>query len=170
MIIWLIGMSGSGKTTLGKELYGRLKQEHKNLLFLDGDLLREVWGDNIGHTIEDRMINAHKISHLCKMLDSQGVHAVAAVLSIFPDWQKWNRNNFSQYFEVFLDVPLDILEARDPKQIYKKARCGEIKDVVGYDILFPEPVEVDLVLDEWEGEKSADECVELIMKNLPSFH
>ena len=146
MIIWLIGMSGAGKTTIASRLVDILRKDHNNLVFLDGDILRDVWGENVGHSIEGRQINAHRISHLCRMLDQQGMHTVAAVLSIFPDWQKWNRDNFSQYFEVFVDVPMDVLEKRDQKGLYSKANSGELINVVGKDITFPRPTNPDLVL------------------------
>lgn len=144
MVIWIIGLSGAGKSTVGRILADRLQQEHKNLVYLDGDELRDVWGDSLGHTVEGREKNAARISHLCHMLDSQGLNVVAAVLSIFPDWQKWNRETFSSYFEIFLDVPIDTVEARDTKGLYKAARNGAIKDVVGIDIPFPTPPNSDL--------------------------
>ena len=87
MIIWMIGMSGAGKTTVGKLLTERLKKNHSNLVFLDGDILRDVWGDSLAHDVEGRRKNALRISSLCQMLDAQGIHAVACVLSIFPEYQ-----------------------------------------------------------------------------------
>ena len=87
MVVWLIGLSGAGKTTLGRLLHQRLAARLPNLVFLDGDDLRDVWGDNLGHSIEARRVNAHRISHLCRLLDRQGIHVIAAVLSMFPEWQ-----------------------------------------------------------------------------------
>ena len=54
MVLWIIGMSASGKTTLGKYIYDKLKPEHKNLIFIDGDMLREIMDNDLGHTLEDR--------------------------------------------------------------------------------------------------------------------
>ena len=101
MVIWLIGLSGSGKTTIGKELLIIFKRKYPNTVFLDGDLLREVWGDDVGHSIEGRRINAYRISHLSKMLDKQGINVIACVLSLFPEWQNWNRKNLKKYFQIF---------------------------------------------------------------------
>ena len=97
-------------------------------------------------TIEGRAINAQRLSHLCRLLDSQGIHVIAAVLSIFPEWQTWNREMFSRYYEIFLDVPLEVVEERDTKGLYQAARAGRLENVVGVDIPFPAPTNPDLML------------------------
>ncbi|MBF6370352.1 adenylyl-sulfate kinase [Nocardia puris] len=147
MIIWLIGMSGAGKTTVGTILAQRLRTTRPGLVYLDGDLLREVWGDTPGHDVSGRKLNAHRLSHLCALLDAQGLDVVAAVLSIFPSWQAWNRVTFTDYVEVFLDVPMSVLRARDTKGLYAAAAAGNLTDVVGVDIEFPRPPAPDLTLD-----------------------
>ena len=169
MVIWLIGMSGSGKTTLGKELYKHYKSTHQNTVFLDGDILREVWGDSLGHSIAARRVNAHRMSHLSQMLDKQGIHVVAAVLSIFPEWQQWNRENLGQYFEIYLDVPMRLLEQRDTKGLYSRARRGELEEVVGIDISFPKPSAPNITLDDWDELPSVDVTVEKLLSEIPSF-
>ena len=144
MIIWIVGISGSGKTTVGNLLADKIRSRVPNLVFLDGDLLREVWGDNLGHDVDARAMNSHRFCYLCRMLDQQNQHVVAAILSIFPHWQKWNRENFSKYFEVFLDVPIEVARRRDTKDIYDRALRGELRNVVGVDIPFPKPPNPDL--------------------------
>jgi adenylylsulfate kinase len=69
------------------------------------------------------------------------------VLSIFPEWQAWNRANIPDYSEVYLRVPLDVLAKRDRKNLYAPAMEGRVRNVVGVDIPFPEPAHADLVLD-----------------------
>jgi len=169
MIIWLIGLSGAGKTAIGRTLAEKLKPQHDNLVYLDGDILREVWGDQLGHTVEARAVNAKRISNLCRMLDRQGIHAVATVLSIFPDRQDWNRQNFNQYFEVFVDVDLDTLKARDSKGLYAKAAAGEIDNVVGIDIPFPRPANPDLVLPNSQPLDDPGVLADDIIRALPPF-
>lgn len=161
----MIGLSGAGKTTIGKKLFERVYSRYANTVFLDGDILRDVWGDSLGHDIESRRINAHRISHLSAMLDKQGIHVVAAVLSIFPEWQEWNRKNIENYFEIFLDVPMDVVKKRDAKGIYKKAEAGEINNVVGVDIPFPKPKEPDIILKSPEVFQQPDEIVNCIFSN-----
>lgn len=166
MIIWLIGMSGAGKTTLAEHLYAELKPTASSLVLLDGDVMREIFGNDADHTVEGRYKNASRISKLCNVLDSHGIHVVAAVLSIFPEWQAWNRENFSRYFEIFLDIPLASLRARDTKGLYAAADRGELKNMVGYDIPFPTPPLPDLVIDESDQDRGVDTCVQSILKQL----
>jgi len=146
MILWLIGMSGSGKTALGRYIYKKLKPECKNLLFLDGDIFREILGNDLGHTIEDRKRNADRITKFCKYLDSEGINVIFAVLSLFHESQRWNRENIKNYYEVYIKSDFDTLVKRDAKGIYKKALNGEIKHVVGVDIDFPPPANPDMVI------------------------
>jgi adenylylsulfate kinase-like enzyme len=169
MIVWLIGLSGAGKTTVGTRLAARLKADAPNLVYLDGDLLREVWGQSLGHDLDGREANAARISRLCAMLDRQGSHVVAAVLSIFPEWQAWNRRTFSEYFEVFLDVPMDVLLDRDSKGLYRAARSGAARNVVGVDIPFPRPRQPHLVLQSWGDHGQPDVLVDRIVSALPSW-
>lgn len=147
MVIWLIGMSGAGKTAIGHEIYTLLNAQKKNVVFLDGDIVREIMGFDVGHTIEDRNINAGRISRLCKFLHDQDIDVVCAILSIFPEWQRWNRDNITEYFEVYIKVDFNVLVARDSKGLYKSALSGEIKNVVGVDIEFPEPPRADLIIE-----------------------
>tara|TARA_B100001964_G_C13925023_1_gene461904 strand:- start:186 stop:698 length:513 start_codon:yes stop_codon:yes gene_type:complete len=147
MVVWILGLSASGKTAIGKEVYRQIKSGKENVVFLDGDMFRDIMGNDLGHTIQDRRTNAGRISRFCQYLDSQGIDVVCTVLSIFPDWLKWNRVNISEYFEIYVRVPFEVLLIRETKGLYKSALAGEKKNVVGVDIDFPEPVSPDLVVD-----------------------
>ena len=146
MVIWLIGLAGAGKTVIGREVFARLRERKSNVVFLDGDDVREIMGGDLGHTVDDRRTNAWRVCRLCEYLDRQDIDVVCAILSIFHDTQRWNRKMLSQYFEVYIDVPMEDLIARDQKGLYSKALAGEITDVVGIDIPFETPPEYDLVV------------------------
>ena len=150
MVIWLIGLSGSGKTTLGREIARQLRARQPNTVLLDGDELREVFAHGRGdeaYTVEGRRVNAERMVALCRLLDGQGIHVVCCILSIFPEMRDGNRGRFSRYFEIFMDAPLAVLEARDTKGLYAGARQGKTRNVVGIDIPFERPTRPDMVVD-----------------------
>ena len=146
MVIWLIGLSGSGKTTLADKIVSDLREVDQTVVSLDGDILRELWGNDLGHDLESRRENAQRICRLCQFLDQQGLDVVCAILSIFPESREWCRQNLSSYYEVFIDAPLSQVMDRDVKGIYSKYKNGEIKDVAGLDLEFPIPQNPDLVI------------------------
>jgi len=146
MVIWIIGLSGSGKTTLANEVIARVRHVQQNVILIDGDMVREVFGNDLGHTIEDRRINAQRICRLGKLLDDQGVNVVCAILSLFPETRSWNRKHLKSYYEVFIDTPMDDLIQRDSKGIYRRFSIGEIRDVAGMDIEFSRPDNADLII------------------------
>ena len=147
MVTWLIGQSRAGKTTLSKLLYDELKPKINNLVLLDGDIIRELFRNDVDHSVEGRWKNAERLSHLSKFLSDQNIHVIAAVLSIFPEWQAWNRKNITAYNEVYIKVSMNVLEKRDSNNLYADAKSGKIQNVVGVDIPFPEPKHPDIIIE-----------------------
>lgn len=147
MVIWIIGLSGSGKTTLATRVVERLRLLNEKVVLLDGDTIRSLFKNDVDHTIDGRRRNAERLSALSKFLSDQGIHVVAAVLSIFPEWQRWNREQIPAYAEIYVKAAMPTLLRRDIKNLYAKAIAGEIPNVVGVDIPFPEPEAPDLVIE-----------------------
>lgn len=145
MVIWIIGLSGAGKSTLALEVANRARHSISNVVLLDGDMVREVWGSDLGHDLKDRKKNAERLCRLCKLLDSQGIHVVCAVLSLFEESREWNREHLSDYFEVYIKASLKDLKDRDPKGLYAKALSGEI-ELPGVNLPFADPLLPDLVI------------------------
>lgn len=166
MVIWVIGLSGSGKTTFAERVVAQARARGRAVVLLDGDQVRDFFGNDIGHSLEDRRTNSDRISRLCSFLDSQGIDVVCAILSLFPASREWCRENLSSYYEVFIDAPMDQLMARDSKGIYSRYQRGEISDVAGLDLDFPRPVAPDLLVSNTESQKSlldqAEPVVELL--------
>lgn len=146
MVVWLIGLSGAGKTTLANEVIAQVRCVKSNVVLLDGDVIREVFGNDLGHTMEDRLANARRICQLGKFLEDQGIDVVCAILSLFPESRSWNRDNLKQYYEVFIDTPMEDLVQRDYKGLYHRFKSGKICDVAGMDIDFPRPENADLII------------------------
>lgn len=146
MVTWIIGLSGAGKTTLASEVVARVRRARQNVVLIDGDVVRDIFGNDLGHSIDDRRRNAERICRLCKFLDDQKIDVVCAILSLFRESRAWNRENIAEYFEVFIDAPVSALVERDPKGIYRKFLSGEITDVAGMDIEFPRPDDAHLVI------------------------
>lgn len=146
MVVWIIGLSGAGKTTLANEVVAIVRRTQSNVVLIDGDMIREVFGNDLGYTMEDRLANAQRICQLGKLLEDQGINVVCAILSLFPETRAWNRNNLNNYYEVFIDTPIENLIKRDSKGIYNRFNRGEIRDVAGMDIEFPCPDNADLII------------------------
>ena len=146
MVVWIIGLSGAGKTTLANEVVAIVRRFQSNVVLIDGDMIREVFGNDLGYTMADRLANAQRICQLGKFLEDQGINTVCAILSLFPETRAWNRNNLNNYYEVFIDTPIENLIKRDSKGIYNRFNRGEISDVAGMDIEFPRPDNADLII------------------------
>jgi glutamine kinase len=148
-VYWITGLSGAGKTTVGRALCDRLRAAGRRVIFLDGDELRGVLAEDLGHNAEDRRRSAMRNARLCRLLSEQGVDVVCATISLFHEVQRWNRQNIPGYREIYLRVPLDELRRRDSKGIYTAAQRGTSRDVVGLDVPAEAPVAPDLCLDNY---------------------
>jgi adenylylsulfate kinase-like enzyme len=144
---WITGLSGAGKTTLGHAYYQHLREQGRdNLVYLDGDTLREVFGNHLGHSPAERHQLAMSYARMCRMLTEQGIDVICATISMFDEVRAWNRDNIEHYVEVYLDVPIEVLKKRDQKQLYSRALRGEIKHVMGIDEPVALPVSPDIVI------------------------
>ena len=161
MIIWIIGLSGSGKTTLANEVATILRSKNKKVVLIDGDQIRELYGNDLGHDLKDRKKNADRINNICEFLDKQDIDVVCAILSLFPESRDRCRKNLKKYFEVYIDADIKTLKKRDTKGLYEKFEKGERFNVAGLDLDFPKPNNPDLVI---ENNKSKKEFLEFADK------
>lgn len=162
-VYWITGLSGAGKTTIGKLFYEELKTKHPNTVFLDGDMLRKVFGDDLGYTREERIKCAMRYSRLCAMLQEQGMHVVCCTISMFDCVREWNRENINNYREIYIKVSMDTLRNRDQKGLYSGITEEKQKEVAGIHVEVEEPKFPDLVLLN-DGDKTpAEQAEEIIM-------
>jgi len=154
MVVWIIGLSGSGKTTLSEEVASLLRQHDRTVAIVDGDVIRQVFGNDVDHSLEGRRRNADRICALCRFLESQEVDVICAILSMFRESRRWNRENLQNYYEVFVDAPIEQLILRDSKGLYGKYLRGETNLVAGMDLEFPIPENADMIIKN-NGDRSA---------------
>tara|TARA_B100000242_G_C42998286_1_gene463697 strand:- start:552 stop:1034 length:483 start_codon:yes stop_codon:yes gene_type:complete len=159
MVIWILGLSGSGKSTLAKNIIKKSKKVR--FVHVDGDSIRGIYEKKLGHTLKDREINASRISKLVKYISDQKINVLVSVLSNFPKWLKWNRKNIKNYYEIYLKTDLDILKKRR-KKLYSK----KIKNVIGIDLKFNEPVKPNLIIENSNNKKDIDINTKKILKKI----
>jgi bifunctional enzyme CysN/CysC len=149
-IIWMTGLSGSGKSTLAQALEQRLLNSGILSAILDGDVLRTGLSRNLGFTADDRSENLRRAAELAIHLADAGVVVIAALISPFRADRDMAAERAKErdipFAEIYINAPLSECERRDPKQLYKKARAGEIKQFTGIDSPYEPPLAPDLEL------------------------
>ena len=159
-VYWITGLSGAGKTTIGKLLYNRIKDKKDNVIFLDGDVLREVYQTK-DYSNEGRLNLALQHGRLCKMLSEQGIDVVICVIAMYDECRQWNHDNIENYHEIYLRVSIDELIRRDQKQLYSRVLKKEISNVMGMDIPFEEPKNPEVIIDN-NGNDSPEQIINKI--------
>lgn len=164
--VWIIGPSCAGKTAVAKLLVDRLKESRRACVLLDGPEVRALFDNKLGYDPASRRKQTMRIRRLAKLLSSQGVTTVIAMIHPFEDDRRKCRDDIAGYFEVFLKCDTKTLIERDSKKIYLPAIRGEKKNVVGVDIPFDEPETPDLVVD--SDRMSPTEILEVIWRRVQS--
>lgn len=166
MVIWVAGLSGIGKTTVCRRLYDQLKPRLPELVLLDGDVVRETFGHDLGFTEADRLLQVGRVQRMARLLSQQGLVVMVAVVYSRADLMLWNRQHIDDYFEVLLDAPIELVQRRDTKGLYARAASGVGANVVGVDIPWHRPQSADLVLDVSQ-EPSPDTLAAAIARAVP---
>lgn len=168
--LWFTGLSGSGKSTVAVALESALFARGKLSYRLDGDNIRLGINKNLGFSEEDRAENIRRIGEISKLFVDTGVITLSSFVSPYRRDRDLVRAlhdaSGMDFIEIFVDVPLDVAESRDPKGLYKKARAGEIKNFTGIDDPYEAPEKPEIVLN--SHEMSLEEEVEVLLKELES--
>ena len=167
LAIWFTGLSGSGKSTLAGLLEQKLQAENKHTYLLDGDNVRHGLCGDLGFSDKDRVENIRRISEVVKLFVDAGQIVLTAFISPFKSDRKFCRDLLAQseFVEVFVDVPLEVCEQRDPKGLYKKARQGDIKHFTGIDSPYeaPENPEIHLKVTDQTAEQLTEELYQRLL-------
>jgi adenylylsulfate kinase-like enzyme len=164
-VYWFTGLSGAGKTALGKLFFSHVRAQKPNVVFCDGDALREVFAPDAGHGLAERRKLAMSYARLGRMLADQGMDVVCATISMFHEVRDWNRAHIPRYREIYVQVPIEVLIQRDQKGLYSRALRGEIGDVMGIDLPIEAPRNPDLVVEN-DGSASPEAIVARIVQAL----
>jgi adenylylsulfate kinase len=144
-VIWLTGLPAAGKSSIAKVLGTKLRALGYKVEELDGDAIREVF-PSTGFSRADRDQHIRRVGYMASRLEAQGVVVVASLISPFEDSRLFVRKLCKNYFEVFVNTPLEVCESRDPKGLYKKARAGLIQAMTGIDDPYEIPAQPHLVV------------------------
>ncbi|MCD6513618.1 MAG: adenylyl-sulfate kinase [Candidatus Odinarchaeota archaeon] len=145
-VIWLTGPSGAGKSTLAHALEKRLKDMGYRVEVLDGDVIRKTLYPNLGFSKEAREMHNRVVIHMAKLLSRNGVVAIVSLISPYKAVREFARKELGRFIEVYLKCPLEVRIQRDPKGLYAKAIKGEIKGLTGYDGVYEEPDNPEVVV------------------------
>jgi len=164
--LWMTGLSGAGKSSIARALEKRLADAGHSAFVLDGDNVRQGLNRDLAFSAEDRSENIRRVSEVCHLLNEAGLIAITAFIS--PDRKDREQARevigHERFLETFVDAPLNVCEARDPKGLYKKARAGEITSFTGISAPYESPEHPALHLDTTQG--SVDTAVDAIIAEL----
>lgn len=164
-VIWLTGLPAAGKSTIASALAIRLRSLAYKVEELDGDAVRAVF-PSTGFLRADRDQHLRRVGFMASRLEANGVIVIASFISPFEDSRSFVRGLCKNYFEVFVDTPLDVCESRDPKGLYKKARAGLIRSMTGIDDPYEPPTAPHLVVNtlKLSADQAADRIMNLFLK------
>ncbi len=168
-VLWFTGLSGSGKSTVADLVEQRLQALGKRTMLLDGDNVRHGLNRDLGFTDEDRVENIRRIGEVSRLMVEAGLITLVSFISPFRSERRMAREllDEGEFFEIFVDAPLEVCEARDPKGLYRKARAGKLPNFTGIDSPYepPQAPELRLPADRLDAEALAERVIELLRRH-----
>lgn len=164
-VLWFTGLSGSGKSTIANILEKKLFNLGKHTMLLDGDNVRHGLNKDLGFTNADRVENIRRIANVSKLMIDAGLITIVSFIAPFKAERQLARDlMLNDFLEVFIDVPLEVAESRDPKGLYKKARSGNIKNFTGIDSPYesPENPDIHIKSNEMNPETASEKIIEFL--------
>ena len=167
-IVWFTGLSGSGKSTLSKALDRELFNLGMQTYILDGDNIRHGLNSNLGFSPEDRVENIRRVAETARLMADAGVVVITAFISPYQADRQRARaiacESDVDFYEMFVNTPLEVCEQRDTKGLYKKARAGDIKEFTGIDAPYEAPTNPEIVVE--TGKQSVGESIAHVLEFL----
>lgn len=164
--IWLTGLSGAGKSTIANLVEGQLHAAGVRTYLLDGDNIRHGLSRDLGFTDPDRIENMRRVAEVAKLMVDAGLIVLVAFISPFTQERAAARAMFEpdEFIEVHVDAPLEVVQARDTKGLYAKARAGELSNLTGVDSPYEAPIEPDVSLQ--TAQRTPEECAHAVIAEL----
>lgn len=165
-ILWFTGLSGAGKSTIANIVDRKLMATGFHTFVLDGDNVRHGLNRDVGFTEPDRVENIRRTAEVAKLMADAGLIVLVSLISPYARDRALARDiaGAHPFYEIFVDAPLTVAEARDPKGLYAKARAGKITNVPGIDAPFepPEMPDLRLAAHDAPAEALADRVLNLL--------
>lgn len=168
VVLWFTGLSGSGKSTLANAVAGQLNAQGNLTYILDGDNLRHGLNKDLGFSVAERKENIRRTGEVARLLVDAGLIVLAAFISPLREDRAQLRQLLGKdYIEVFVDCDLTVCETRDPKNLYKKARAGEIAEFTGISSPYERPENPELIVR--TDQEPLAECVSSVILCLERY-
>jgi bifunctional enzyme CysN/CysC len=164
--LWFTGLSGSGKSTIANLLEKRLHDLGKHTYILDGDNVRHGLNRDLGFTDADRVENIRRTAEVARLMVDAGLITIVAFISPFRAERQFARERFDagEFLEVFVDAPLEVCEARDPKGLYARARLGDVTNFTGISSPYEPPLDPEVRLE--TQRQTPEALVELLLARI----
>jgi bifunctional enzyme CysN/CysC len=147
-VLWFTGLSGSGKSTIANLVERTLFAEGRHTYLLDGDNVRHGLNRDLGFTDADRVENIRRVAEAARLFVDAGLIVLVSFISPFRSERRMARDMLQtgEFIEIFVDTPIDVCMARDPKGLYLKAKQGEIKHFTGIDSPYEDPTTAEIIV------------------------
>jgi bifunctional enzyme CysN/CysC len=147
-VVWFTGLSACGKSTIANLVDHKLHSQGKRSYVLDGDNIRHGLNRDLGFTDEDRVENIRRVAEVAKLMVEAGLIVIVSFISPFRSERRMARElvGADEFIEIYVNTPLDICEARDPKGLYKLARAGKLPNLTGIGSVYEAPEQPELTL------------------------
>jgi adenylylsulfate kinase len=162
-ILWFTGLPAAGKTTIALQLKEKLKKYNRNIVILDGDVVRKTFPE-AGFSREERNEHIKRVGYVAKLFAEQGFIVLCSFISPFEESREFVKNLYGNFKLIYLKCPVDTCIKRDPKGLYKRAIAGELENFTGISQEYEEPANPNIVVN--TGENSVEESLAHILSKI----